>query len=406
MRLEMWQSLATFLRDFPQGFRLADAVDITVIGIFLYSALVWFRETASRRVAVGVTAIMALYFLAITFNLYLTSRLLHAGFAIALIILVVIFQDDLRSACERLATMGELRQLRQAEPRPSELDTLVQTAFEFAEAEVGALIVVQGHDELARHIQGGIPLRGEISKPLLESIFDPHSAGHDGAVVIRGRSLDRFAAHLPISKNRKEVGLRGTRHAAALGISERCDALTIVVSEERGEVSVAENGRLRSVPSPDELRRCLEQFKAVKFPHQRESWWKRFVVRHWPLKAISFALAVVAWIAFAYNPSTIERTFVVPIEYRNVASDLVLSENAPAETRVTLSGTEPAFRLLEPSTLTISINLTGITEGPQAIAVQKKDVNMPANLSLYGIEDKVIRLELRKRPVTPRPVRP
>jgi YbbR domain-containing protein len=149
------------------------------------------------------------------------------------------------------------------------------------------------------------------------------------------------------------------------------------------------------------LKVRLEQFMATKFPQQRESWWQRFVVRHWPLKVISFALAIVAWIAFAYNPSTIERTFVVPIEYRNVAPDLVLSDDAPAENRVTLSGTEPAFRLLEPSTLTISINLANATEGPQAIAIQQKDVNMPANLSLYGIEDNVIRLQLRKRPETP-----
>lgn len=132
----MLHSVFTFLHEFPHSFRLTDAVDITIISVFLYSALVWFRETTSQRVAVGVTSIIVLYFLAVTFNLYLTSQLLHAGFAILLIMLVVIFQEDLRRAFERLATMGRLRQFRAVAPLASELDTLVQVVFALAEAKV------------------------------------------------------------------------------------------------------------------------------------------------------------------------------------------------------------------------------------------------------------------------------
>jgi uncharacterized protein (TIGR00159 family) len=402
----MLHSVFTFLHEFPHSFRLTDAVDITIISVFLYSALVWFRETTSQRVAVGVTSIIVLYFLAVTFNLYLTSQLLHAGFAILLIMLVVIFQEDLRRAFERLATMGRLRQFRAVAPLASELDTLVQVVFALAEAKVGALIVMQGRDELDRHVHGGIRLAGQISLPLLDSIFDPHSSGHDGAVIIRRGYVDQFAAHLPISKNRHEIGLRGTRHAAALGISERCDALTVVVSEERGMVSIAENGSLRFVPSPADLKGHLERFIAVNFPVQTESLWKQFVIRHWPLKALALTLAVVAWILFAYSPGTIQRTFVCPIEYRNVSSDLVLAENAPAEMRVTLSGTDPAFRLLDPATLKISIDLANSRAGSQTVAIKAAELNVPSNLSLYGIERNRIRVELRKRPPPANPVEP
>ncbi|MEO8493507.1 MAG: diadenylate cyclase [Planctomycetota bacterium] len=400
------QLLWTFLHELPRTFRPADAVDITIIAVFLYSALVWFRETASRRIAVGVTAIIVLYFLAVTFNLYLTSQVLHAGFAIVLIMLVVIFQEDLRRGLERLATIGAFRQFRQTVPPPSELDTLVEATFAMAEAKVGALLVLQGRDELDRHIHGGIPLGGQISKPLLDSIFDANSAGHDGAAIIRGGRVDRFAVHLPISKNREEIGPRGTRHAAALGIAERCDALTIVVSEERRIVSIAEDGRLQAVVSPAELKGRLEQFMAVKFSVQTESPWRQFVVRHWPTKALALLLAMVAWILFAYNPSTIQRTFEVPIEYRNVPAGLVLAESAPGETRVTLSGTEPAYRLLEPATLKISLDLATAVEGSLKVAVEPANLNTPANLSLYGIEHNTIRLYLSKRPDPPIPVVP
>ena len=393
----MLHSFWTMLYDLPHRFRPADAVDIAIITVFLYSALVWFLETTSRRVATGVTAIIVLYFVAVTFNLYLTSQLLHTGFAIALIALVVIFQDDLRRAFERLATVGTWSSLRVSVPPTSELDTLVEVAFAMAAERVGALIVVQGHDDLDRHIHGGIPLAARVSKPLLESIFDPHSAGHDGAVIIRRETVDQFGVHLPISQNRPQLGRGGTRHAAALGISERCDAAAIVVSEERGTVSVAEGGRVRTVESPADLKGCLEQFAAVHFPLRRESPWKRFVVRHWPLKAIALSLSMLAWGQFAYNPSTIERTFLVPIEYRNVPDGLVLGETAPAETHVTLSGSEPAFRLLDPAMLSISVDLAGLGEGRRTVEIQDEQLSKPSNLNVDGIEHRVVPLELHHR---------
>lgn len=397
----MLSTLWTLLHDFSNRFRPADAADIAIIAVFLYSALVWFRETASRRIAMGVTAIMILYFVAVTFNLYLTSQVLHAGFAIVLIMLVVIFQDDLRRGFERLATMGAWR-FRQPAPPPSELDTLVEVAFSLAEGKIGALMVVQGHDKLDRHIHGGIPLAAQISKPLLESIFDPHSAGHDGAVIIRGGTIDQFSAHLPISKNRSEIGHRGTRHAAALGISERCDALAIAVSEERGVVSIAQNGRIRAALSPADLKGCLEIFAADTFPVPKESWWKHYVVRHLPLKILALVLSVVAWVLFAYNPSTIERTFLVPIEYRNVPTGLVIGKNAPAETHVTLSGTEPAFRLLDPTGLTISVDLQGLNQGFHPVLIDERHLTKPANLEVESIENRSIQLELQPRPAASR----
>ncbi len=389
--------MVSIIRDFPRYFRLADAVDIAVIAVFLYSGLLWFRETASRRVVVGVTTVGVLYFLARTFDLYLTSRLLHAGFAILLIVLVVIFQEDLRRAFERIATMGTLGRLRQSATQVSELDTLVEVTFGLAEHRIGALIVIKGQDELDRHVEGGIELGGAISKPLLDSIFDPSSAGHDGAALIRAGRVSRFAAHLPISNNRREIGTRGTRHAAALGISERCDALTIAVSEERGQVTLASNGHLEDVSTPAELKGHLEEFVSDRFPFKTENIWRQFVVRHWPMKAVSILLAMIGWILFAYNPSTVQRTFVVPIEYRNIPDKLELDEFSPTETRVTLSGTEPAFRFLEPATLKISIDLDGVTEGAETRHVDARNLSLPANLSLYRIEHGSILVSVHQR---------
>ncbi len=402
----MSDTLSTLIRDFLRNFRLADAVDIAVIAVILYSALVWFRETASRRIVVGVTLLALLYFVARTFDLYMTSQLLHGAFAILLIMLVVIFQEDLRRAFERIATMGSFRQLRRPSSDLTELDTLVQVAFELADCKVGALVVLKGDDELGRHVHGGVELHGQVSKPLLDSLFDPHSAGHDGAVIIDDGLVERFATHLPISKNRREIGSRGTRHAAALGLSERTDALIVVVSEERGVVSITDKGKLREIASPAELKGRLERFAAARFPAKAESLWERLVVRHWRMKALSVALAIIAWGMFAYNPGSVQATYLVPIEYRNVPADLEVSQWAPTETRITLSGTQPAFRLFEPATLKIALDVSGGSGLRRIIHVTAKDLSLPANLTLSRVEHNPIVIELHERQVTGPPGQP
>ena len=108
-------------------------------------------------------------------------------------------------------------------------------------------------EPIESHVEGGIALDGRLSEPLLLSLFDPSSPGHDGAVILRGAQIERFAVHLPLSVNRAALGPGGTRHAAALGLSERCDAICIVVSEERGTVSVARDGLLRVLARPQDL---------------------------------------------------------------------------------------------------------------------------------------------------------
>src|SRR5262249_56151173 len=119
-----------------------------------------------------------------------------------------------------------------------------------AAAGLGALFVLPRPEPIEGHVGGAIPLGGRISEPLLLSIFDASSPGHDGAVILRGSQLERFAVHLPLSVNRAALGAGGTRHAAALGLSERCDATCIVVSEERGTVSVARDGAIRLLARP------------------------------------------------------------------------------------------------------------------------------------------------------------
>ncbi len=334
----MFEMVLSFLEEFRRNFRVADAVDILLMSVLVYSALLWFKETASKRMVIGVWVLAFVYFMARALNMYLTSLVFHTGFAVFLVVLVVIFQEDLRRMFERVAGWGSLRRLRQHSVVGDDIQALVDAVFSMAASHTGLLIVLKGSDPLDRQLDGGIPLGGVMSVPLLCSIFDPSSPGHDGAAVIQGDRVQMFGAHLPVSRHQRELAGRGTRHRAALGLSERADALVIVGSEERGAVSVAQNGRLRDITSPAAFRNRVDDFLETKFPKAGSAAWHRFMAEHWRLKLAATTLAIAAWFVLAYNPSTIHRTFVVPIEYRNVADNLLLDQYAPVEGRIILSG--------------------------------------------------------------------
>jgi uncharacterized protein (TIGR00159 family) len=392
----MLQTFFYFFDELYRNFRLTDAVDIAIISVLFYSLLVWFKESASRRVVIGVTVLLVVYFLARAFDLYLTSLLFQAGFAVLVIMLIVVFQEDLRRALERVASWGPLTNQRFSAVHTTDIDTLVESAFALASNKTGALIAIKGREALERHVQGGIALAGNVSKPLLLSIFDAHSPGHDGAVVIDQGRVVHFGAHLPLSKNRKEITYRGTRHSAALGLSESSDAFVIVVSEERGVVSLAERGILKELASPAVLKRQLEWFFQDRFPQAPGPTWKRLLAYDVRLKALAVGLACIGWLLLAYNVGTIQQTFEVPIEYRNIPPTLALDETVPNKAKVTVSGPERAYHFLDPNSLKISIDLGVSPVGSQVLQITEKNLKLPSSLTLRRIEPQVLWITLRK----------
>ncbi|MDA1054452.1 MAG: diadenylate cyclase [Planctomycetota bacterium] len=393
----MIETILLLFDELRRTFRIVDAVDILLVSVFLYLSLVWFQRTASRGVLIGVAALAVVYFLARGLDMYLTSLAFHTTFAILLFILVVVFQEDLRRMFERVSALRSVRFI-QTPDIDIKWDELVDLVFTLAASKTGALIVVKGKEPLTRHLNGGVALGGHVSKALLSSIFDAHTPGHDGAVIMDNSRIEQFAAHLPISKNTKEIAGRGTRHSAGLGLSECSDSLTIVVSEERGVVSVAEAGTLTEMATADDLKRHLKKFLSAKFPHVTQPFWERFLIQHGLLKILALAIAIVAWFVLAYDPHTIQRTFVVPIEYRNLARGLVLDETAPNEARVTLSGSERNFRFLEPGSLKVTLDLTDARAGYQEFPITDRNIRLPTNLAPYRIEPRFIRLYLREQP--------
>lgn len=397
----MTETISGFVEELQRTFRVVDAIDILLVSVVLYTGLLWFKRAASRGVLVGLGALTVIYFLARGFDMYLTSLAFHTTFTVLLFILVVVFQEDLRRLLERLSSIRTLQMASSPRSESPVVDTLVEAVFKMAAGKIGALIILKGKEPLERHLNRGIALDGKLSTPLLLSIFDPHSAGHDGAVVVEHDCVKQFAAHLPISTSTRKVGGRGTRHSAALGLSERSDALTIAVSEERGCVSVAASSDLQEIATASELKSRLHQFFSDVSPIREAPIWNHAIFQNGRLKVVSLVLASVSWLVFAYDPNTLQRTFVAPIEYRNLLDDLELDPFAPTEARITLTGAERHFRFLDPAEIKISIDLANSKEGFIQIPISENNLRLPANLSPYRIEPKIVRLNLRPRTVAP-----
>ena len=378
-----------------EGFRVQDFFDILIISTLIYVILIWFKNTASRFVFAGISLLGVVYILARVFHLYLTSLVLQGFFTILLIALVVIFQEDIRRFFERLATWGTLRKSRKenkARKFPVDVDVIIESVAEFATKKVGAIIVLQGRDPLERHLKGGYDLDGTITQPLLASIFDPHSIGHDGAVVIQGNRVIKFGCHLPLSHDADKFGKYGLRHTAALGLSERCDALCIVVSEERGTISVVQDGKMMVSRKPSDLSLIIKTFYEREELSGNTTPNSHWVRRNTLEKAVAVMLALGLWFAFGYQKESIQRDFVVPIEYRKISQEWEVEENRHKEVTVTLMGPIQAFNLLDPSTLKISVDLSNLVEGKQEIPLVRDMVRIPSNLSLMRINPDRIRI--------------
>jgi len=375
---------------------VADVIDILVVTVLLYTATAWLRQTRAAFVIRGIFILAAVYILARYLDLQLTAWLFQGFFAIFLIIIVVIFQEELRQIFERIAVWS-LASKGVRPLRSDAVDILVGTLADLAKDRIGALVVVEGRDPIDRHIMGGIELGGKISEPLLKSVFDPHSPGHDGAVIIENDRISRFAAHLPLSNDFQQLANVGTRHSAALGLAELSDALCIAVSEERGTISVARNGRLRQIDNIQELGLLLRRFLQEKYPSSEQRTFSLALVKeNWVVKLVTFALAVGLWYVLVPGSSTVEVAYKLPVQVQNVPPDYQVEEVTPSQVTATFTGPRRAFYFFDPSKLKVTVDLSAVDSGRKVLRLTEQNVQHPQDLTLQQIDPQTLRVSVRK----------
>ena len=256
-----------------------DIVEIILIAFLLYSILVWIKNTRAWALFKGILVIAVFVMIAALFQmntiLWLASRLINVG----IIALAVIFQPELRKALDQLGRkrffLGLFSwDIDRAVKRFSErtANEMVKATFEMAKVKTGALIVVEKDIVLGEYERTGIALDSIVSSQLLINIFEKNTPLHDGAIIVRGDRIVSATCYLPLSDNMDLDKELGTRHRAAVGISEVSDSLTIIVSEETGAVSVAVGGEITRGLDSESLKRMLMELADAGYG---ESGWQK-----------------------------------------------------------------------------------------------------------------------------------
>ena len=376
----------------------AEVVDIIFVAVLLYTAIVWARQTRAAFVVRGILILGGIYIIARYLDLQMTAWVFQGFFAIFLIMIVVIFQEELRQFFERIAVWSLAR--KRVPPLGSQTsDILVRSLSDLAKEHVGALMVIRGNDPLERHITGGIALDGKLSGPLLKSIFDPHSPGHDGAVLVEQDSITRFAAHLPLSKDLTQLTHVGTRHSAALGLAELTDALCIVVSEERGTISFARDGKLREVENLQQLGAVIDSFLRTKFPSTQQSNISlQFFRENWIAKAISLSLAIGFWYIFVPGSKTVQVSYRIPVSVENLPADLRVEDIEPPMVNATFSGPRRAFYLFDARKIRVAIDVSMADLGRRTFNISEQNIRYPKELTLTEVSPSTLRLSVKKIP--------
>lgn len=373
--------------------RVTDLIDVVIVAVLLWAGLGWVRRARARIALGGVAFAGALFLLARQLELQMTVWILQGFFAVGVLVLVVVFQEDLRRGLEQIAVWG-MRRKPHAAP-PDVVDAVVGAVRRLAADRTGALIVVPGREPLERHVEGGIVLDGRLSEPLLLSIFDSHSPGHDGAVTIEGDRVTRFALHLPLSTDVVQLGGTGTRHAAALGLAERSDALCIVVSEERGTVSIARDGRLVRLTGPEALAAELRRFLQRVSTNPETGTRLRRIASRWPEALLATAASAGLWFLLVPG-ATVERfTRSVPVVVENLPAEWVLEEIDPAVLEV-------EFEASRRSMLLSALELRAVLEfdpllaqlGRRTFEIGPEQVRHPEGWRTLHVEPGRVRLSL------------
>jgi diadenylate cyclase len=234
-------------------------LDIGITALLIYWLFSLIRGTSAVRLVIGVTVLFVVYFAARILNLRLLTQILETGAVVGLFALVVVFQPELRRALDRIGRVGSLGWLISTDDRDAEaVSTEVAKAAARLSAEGhGALMVIERDTGLEQIAESGVMIHGDLSAELLGTIFSPRSPLHDGAVIIRGGRILAAGALLPLSETSIQSERFGTRHRAALGITEQTDAIVVVVSEENGQVSYVQRARIVRNLNETQLARAV-----------------------------------------------------------------------------------------------------------------------------------------------------
>jgi uncharacterized protein (TIGR00159 family) len=386
------------MKDLLHLFRWQDGLDIVIITYIFYRLFLWLRKKKALRMILAILALPLFYILAKWVDLPLSVWGLQNLWPVILIVLVVIFQEEIREVLGNVSLPSFF--FGRSERLTSEaIDKLVEAAFQMADRWIGGLIVLQKGDDLDELIHEKTPLDAEINEDLLISVFSPQSPLHDGAVIIQGDRIRYAAALLPLCKSISLPKEWGTRHRAGVGITEISDADCIIISEERREVLLASKGALKKKERREDLKQSLVHVPPVQEKKDGESLWPKKLFKDLPQKALFLLLVCLLWV-FVIGVRQGEVGFNIPIEYYSIPQNLVISGEPPREVNVRLKGSQRLLSSLKPDQIRVRVDLSNVHKGSNQISLSETNIDRGPGISVANFYPRNIRLQLSSVPHT------
>ena len=377
-------------------FHWQSVLDVLLVAYLFYQCSLWIRGSRALLAAIGLTVIGGIALLARWSGLILAGWLFQSLWAVLWLILIIVFQPEIRRILERLSLLDLVRG-RWSTLQRDTLTEVTDAVFDLARDKIGALIVLPQHDPLDIYLRGGIPVDALVSREVLRALFQPPAPTHDGALVLRAQRIEQAACFLPMTTTSGLPATYGARHRAALGLTDRCDALCLLVSEERGTVALARQGKLVPFSDPIRLHRELERVAPeIVDDTSRPYWHWHWLTYRLGAKILALGVAVGLWIAVAGQQST-EVSLTIPIEYQRIASSFELRGDIPAEVMIRLRGSQLALTALRASSARMRVSLERVRNGLNYVALSAHQLDLPPGVELTDMRPAFLAIEVRKK---------
>jgi diadenylate cyclase len=373
--------------------RWQSVIDFVVLTGAIYILLGWAQRARAVRIALGIIGLHAGALLAQNYDLAITSRVLSAAGFVAIAVLLLVFQPELRRAFMRLDTMIRSGWRRRVALGPA-YRAIAEAAFDLAGAYIGGLVVLVRRDTIAELVQGGVVLGSEVSRELLVSIFQKTSPLHDGAVIVDGLKLTQAGVILPLTLRTEIPASFGTRHRAAMGLADRCDALIIVISEERGTVTLVQDGKLREMPDSEQTAVLIAQLEAG--PELSPAGRLRLALtRNLRLKFAAIALAAGVWAVALYTGTTV-RSVPVSVAFSGVPAGMSIAAQSTPEIDIQLRGNALMMDSDALNRLVAVFNLSGAKPGAHTLHVTPRTLDLPPGIRFERASPAVVSVRLER----------
>ena len=375
---------------FLRSIRWQDAVDITLNSYILFRFYVLFRGTNILRVLIGILFLLFFQRVAATTGLILTSWVIQGVTAAAALIIIVVFRDEIRIVLQT----RNLKTFFFGSPRkaaPSPVGMIAKSVFDLAQRHCGALLVFPGKKDLKEVVHSGILWNGIISEEMIKSIFWHDNPVHDGACIIQNDRITEVGVILPLSRRKELPSHYGTRHRAAVGLSEQTDALALVVSEESGRISVAKNARIQTIRHQAQLEKILNEHTGIELQPQQNNKKNNFKKIAAALLAFIFVSGV--WFTITRGVETLI-TLEVPVKLMNLDSGMEILETSNNKVRLQLSGSEVLIRSIRPEKIDVRIDLSNASPGQNTYVISEQNISLPPGIELNSVEQQRVEVSL------------